>query len=65
MPKAKWLSAPEGCSRGWGSQVSSIQIQFDLLPLKGGRTRHRDARLVREMFGLTSMAWDDKYAHYS
>ena len=31
-------------------------------PPQRGENAHRDARLAREMSGLTSMAWDDKYA---
>ena len=41
-----------------------IQLQFDPLPPRRGENAHQDARLAREMRGLTSMAWewDDKYA---
>ena len=34
----------------------------DPLPLKKGGERTLAGRLVREMRGLTSMAWDDTYA---
>ena len=37
-------------------------IQFESLPPRREENAHRDARLAREMCGLTSMAWDDKYA---
>ena len=37
-------------------------LQFESLPPRREENAHRDARLAREMLGLTSMAWDDKYA---
>ena len=46
-----------------GQLTSQVLNLTDPLPLKGGkRTLAAAGRLVREMRGLTSMAWDDKYA---
>ena len=42
--------------------IALNSIQFDSLHPKREENAHRDARLAREMRGLTSMMWDYKCA---